>query len=772
MKIISLLTFSVFCSLIVNSQSNTLKGTILPTQYKSVLISPSTNNSAEILSQDKPVYKINNIVLVGGRMDPKKGGNVILPNSQNSSESNYVSSQILPLAYRSYVGFNGPIIFQAPQSKKSVVTVTTDNKKTVMKSTPIVTEPINKIESLTQLTTNSIQPLIANDNKSLTDNRSLTDGFQSLVSKDKEIINTPINLTPLTDYFPKAENSFKPKETVDPALMSLTSYNPKYNNKSLTSLPELASLDNISESQKIRNNESLLKMPELGAIEGTAKNKQKGNTPELAPIEGIIKSKQKELMPELATIEGTSTKNTQGNLIPELAPIEKSNEVQKNISMIELAPIITESSFNNNKQYTGKQKTGTRGYNIPNGTSSSTYKSILFKPTTNKSEESINAYRDEVINSKPSAGGGMGMPALAPIEYMPKVNPVPELAAIDEKYLKKETNLPIPELAPIESFTRQEIPRKELYVSIPNQAKSTSQAIPNQHYHTCNCLYCQKYVNAPQKKKPTTTKKYTSKKPTSNQKIVYIYRDAPQPTQPTERIVYVPAQENQQYYQQPQPQPQKQEPQKIIYRDYTNTYNNSGYNKDCNCPQQGNRQTGGENDVKKYYNPNNYSPELTAGPTSGDYPLNKISSNINMRYSFYLTDRGKYSVGVYNESATILLSQNGKVLEYKINADPNTDPYAYNPKKNFFGSPESIGGVPIEYNYNRSVHKIGNIKFEYDFEGFFKTVGSSKILYTSRSSLAKVDGIGVSYDSGGNVTGVDPNNGIISYNPENQSSRR
>jgi hypothetical protein len=135
-----------------------------------------------------------------------------------------------------------------------------------------------------------------------------------------------------------------------------------------------------------------------------------------------------------------------------------------------------------------------------------------------------------------------------------------------------------------------------------------------------------------------------------------------------------------------------------------------------------------------------------------------------MNYAFYLNPRGKYSVGVFNNNSTIIISQDGKFKEYKIN-DGSIDPNNYKPKLNSYGYPESVAGVPIEYNYNTTVHKVGNVVFTYDFEDYFKTVGNSNVNYTSHSSLASVDGINVHYDEKNNVSSVDANNGLIQFNP-------
>ena len=116
--------------------------------------------------------------------------------------------------------------------------------------------------------------------------------------------------------------------------------------------------------------------------------------------------------------------------------------------------------------------------------------------------------------------------------------------------------------------------------------------------------------------------------------------------------------------------------------------------------------------------------------------------------------RGEYSVSVFNSYASVLLQQNGKIIEYKIN-DQQTS--TNTPKYNYFGAAESIGGIPIEYNYNRSVNRIGDVQFTYDFEGFIKTIGNSTVLYNSRSRISQVDNIFINYN-GTEAVNVSPAN--------------
>jgi len=417
--------------------------------------------------------------------------------------------------------------------------------------------------------------------------------------------------------------------------------------------------------------------------------------------------------------------------------------------------------------------------------------SYIFKPISQNEENKLENI-DEINNTKPSAGGGMGLPALTPIESVSFRNNISEIASNDEKKLIAATNT----LAPKKTIVKY--PQQQINTQNQTQQQLLQAAKNHQHDPSNPCCKVQIYkkpvVRKVAYKKPLYRYKRVYRQPVQQQ-VEYIYQQEPQLIETKERIVYVPAtsstantktveriiyvpqpkQQNippvQKNYQTQEQQPVKQQDSRVVYRDYTNTYSKQvEKNNNYNSPNSSSQPL--SKDGKKYYSPSNYAPNLVSGPTSGDYPVAGNTSDVNMKYSFYINGRGKYSVGLYNDYCSILLSQNGKVIEYKVNGDPKADPNSYKPRLNYFGSPESIAGIPIEYNYNRSVHKIGNTQFDYDFEGFFKNVGNSQVLYTSRSSLLSVDGVRVNYDAMGNVSNVDYNNGLIQYNPNNQSSKR
>ncbi|MFY7964984.1 MAG: hypothetical protein ACOVO1_08815 [Chitinophagaceae bacterium] len=434
--------------------------------------------------------------------------------------------------------------------------------------------------------------------------------------------------------------------------------------------------------------------------------KQSNGMPDLAPIEGIeIKSSG-----IMSNAQPTST-------MPDLAPIDE----EKNMQQLQPETVPQEVQVNDNKN-----NTKLRGFNVPKGTilKANNTKTYILKPAIPQKA----APEDDVRYGKPSAGGAMSF-------------------LFDDELAEKNTHI-------VNNFqTNHQL----------QQAAKKHQHDPNNP--CCKVQVAQNAVAKPITKKPVYKKKrkyYSQQAP-----VLITYKQDPVQTQNIERIVYVPVQSQQKYTQQPtakskvvqevyQPPVQQQvisQPkEKVVYRDYTNKYSKQ--------PSQQSSSTASK-DPKTYYNPNNYANGLNAGPTSGDYPIASKSSDANMQYTFYVNNRGKYGLSLYNNNCSILLSQNGKVTEFKEFGDPN----APQPKLNYFGSPESIGGIPIEYNYNRSVHKIGNIIMDYDFEGFFKTVGRSNVYYNSRSSLSRVDNVNVRYDAGGNVTSVDNNNGLIQYNP-------
>jgi hypothetical protein len=704
-----------------------------------------------------------NIILVGGRMDPQKGGNELLPKNPNSQPAakpvyNTNQPQVVALTSGTFTGKNGAVLFKPPASRRKVDVVTTDASKAPKLT---VNNATDNNEGLTDNNNSSISGLL--DNSNTNSNNNLTTSQPTNANQYAGGLLESVSTAPVKVEANNNSNFVNKSlvETVDPSLMKSNSLQNKINAniKSVNNnTREQANLSTNVYNTTVNSNKP--KMPELAPI--GVQTSQKASSlkmPELAPIDGqSIKIKATSLMPELAPIEGQEDKKNQP-VMPELAPIEDGNK-----------PVVELLQETNS----AKVKTNLRGFTMPKGTSmiARTGRSFLFQPaipvvdTIDEIKNSV----DEQMNSKPSAGGGMGMIALAPIETTTekKSNAMPALAPIESSIPILETSSTTT-LKPINSQQGQ--PAKQLYTPTAPRQQQPQMTVPCQHVHAVNCPCCnagKKVYTAP-KKKWTAKKRYYPKpvyntqpdyytQPVYKSEVTQVYQQQdPNRTRITERIVYVPMNQRTAQKQVAQTQqyqaPAKQE--RVVYRDYTNAYNK----------QQAVQQNNQPSNANKYYDPKNYAPGLSAGPTSGDYPASGNSSNVDMQYSFYLNKRGKYSVGVYNYACSITLSQDGKIKEYKINADPKVDPKYYKPKLNFFGSPENVAGIPIEYNYNRTVHKIGDVVFEYDFEGFFEKVGTSTVYYTSRSSISQVDGINVHYDPNNDVASVDPNNGLIQFNP-------
>ena len=591
--------------------------------------------------------------------------------------------------------------------------------KTIPQPQPTQQSIVKKVEEQKPVTNNGFKSLTEPTSlvaKSETptstenfDTRSLTDITTPLNNASTQLTN----LEPLTAY----TSGFKEMETIDPALMKQ---------------PQLTALTNGTE-KKI-NGRSLI---ELAPIEGSS-TKQTNKKfddflTELAPIEGgINKSINQKGLPELAPIEMGVMKSTNQNFIPELAPIETENQ-QKNSNSL-------------------------KGLSIPTGTKLSSEKgsSYIFKPITIVDKKD-NISSDYIpFRNKPSAGGGFILPELAPIEakMSTKKDIIPELAPIEKMEVSKE--ILIPELAPLPKENNNfEIgipalaPIGEDHYQQSLQTNVSKKDVPCVHVHEVKCP-CYHPPTAKKTYSPKKTTYFTRKKKTSP-KVIYVYRDAQKTTQTNERIVYVPQQQATEYKQEGQ---QKQP--MVLYRDYTNVYNKqTQQSSNASITKPSNIQ-----DAQKYYNQGNYAQGLTAGPTSGDYPMTSSNYDATMKYTFHVGDRGKYGVSVYNDQVYIMLSQNGKVIEYRSTIEGSGG----RPKVNFFGAPTNVAGIPIEYNYNRSVSKIGNVRFEYDFEGFFKKVSNSNVFYTTKSSLSNVDNVYVRYDGSGNVSSVDPNYGLVQLN--------
>ncbi len=699
MKKLPFLCTTILFGNLLFGQSHTLKfGTLVPINNKAITILPTTPSDEGLILAPKPAGQ--NIVLVGGSMNPltNDGNNLILSNSSSLT----------------YSGTQAPLLL-TPTPQKQKTNFGNNPKATSVNTQSLRGNDNNSFTSLTDYGTNNSKPLQSSNNNS--------SNFQSLTSPSNKVASTPpvnVSLEPLTYVTPKAKVQTG-VETLDPSRIN-------------------TSLSNTTNSEKVVANSNLRNSPQetLPPRNSVARTKM----PELAPIEGAS---------DVANNSNGYSKNQNGGM-PELSPIDGQTNVTvkaNQSTMPELAPIEDErteepkQTSNHNQGLNQENPNRVRGFLIPKGTllKANETKSYIIKPAA--PVKNIVPFKlddsDELQSTKPSAGGGMGFR--------------PDVEEINSNYVSA---LDVIE-TPIQN----------------NQTQQQLQQAAKNHQHDPNNPCCKVQMSYATKKKVVYKKPvYRKKKTYTQQPVVYTYKQDPVKTQNTERIVYVPIQQLQQetktvqvYKPQVVPQPVQQpvkSQDKVVYRDYTNTYTkaNPSQTPECNCPGT-NQNAGGNKDNKRYYNPNNYANGLNSGPTSGDYPVSGSSSDVDMKYTFYVNPRGKYGVSVYNNNCSVLLQQNGKVVEFKIYGDPKTD----QPKLNYFGSPESIAGIPIEYNYNRSVHKIGNIKFDYDFEGFFKTVGNSNVFYTPRSTLSKVDNTNVRYDAGGNVTSVDQNSGIVQYNP-------
>lgn len=640
------------------------------------------------------------------------------------------------------------ITYSQSYTLKGSITATRNNGTTLLPNSSIA-DANNKIENFVEKKTpirvykTSLQPqLITIGPGTLVLPVKEYNSYTKEISTSKPIYTVKVNPQPQTTTIqqpiiakkeepkPLNENGFKP--LIEPIALvtktktlnttenfdsrSLTDITTPLNSAStqLTNLePLTAYTPGFKEMETI--DPSLMKQPPLTALtNGTEKKVIGRSLPELAPIDGTLpKTTNQNILPELAPIEGGGVKLTNQTTIPELAPIEAENQQ--------------------------KSSTNSKGMFIPTGTKISSEKgSFIFKPITIVEQKDNFNSENIPYRNKPSAGGGFVLPELAPIESSKTIKNdiIPELAPI-EKIITSKNDI-IPELAPLD----------EQHFQQPLKVNASKKGVPCQHIHAPNCPCYHPQVA---KKTYTTNKKtYTTKKKTYGPKVIYVYRDAPKTEQTNERIVYVTQQKTEYKQEEQQKQPM------VLYRDYTNVYNkqnqtisNTAITKPSNIQ-----------DAQKYYNPGNYAQGLTAGPTSGDYPMTSSNYDASMKYTFHVSDRGDYGISVYNEQVYILLAQNGKVLEYRSAIDGNSG----RPKLNFFGAPTNVAGIPIEYNYNRSVSKIGNVKFEYDFEGFFKKVGNSNVFYNSKSKLSNVDNVYVRYDASGNIISLDPNYGLIQLN--------
>lgn len=572
----------------------------------------------------------------------------------------------------------------------------------------------------------------------------------------------PSLLTPIIKPVNKPQAPRPNTESIDPTL--LANATKKVASTTTTAngfvMPALETIDPnfVNPLKNKATNFSTSVMPELAAIDGAKTSSNTTVMPELAAIEnGKTSNYKTTVMPELAPIEGATNAGTgYSNKMPELAPIEgvvpgKSNQ-NKDLGMPALAPIYKEDNQSNTSS--NYNSNNPRGMVMPAGTILAAQKKVayIFQPAV---PQPANQNKEVTVNYKPGAGGGFIMPELDKIEVNTTASTssaMPALAPIEK--MATEQKEMMPKLALIEE--------QNVSTVYYNQPRLTqNQPIANTATKPCPCL-------TPKKKKWYPPKKKYYYKPPAQPVVKYV-------EQPSQTIVYVPVQQQQQtnpptppvkqvIYQEPV---QQQAPKdNFTYRDYTNTYKKEqNYKNPCNCGNQQPQQTKPtiftkSEDPSAYYDPSKYSG-VSAGPTSGDYPVNPTNAgaDVGMRYTFFVNRKGEYSVKVFNNLMDVLIRQDGKVIEYKVNSPQDAN---NTPKTNYFGSIDNIAGVPITYNYNRSVNRIGNIDFTYDFEGFIKTIGGTQVLYNNRSRLSQVGNVHVTYN-GGSVTSVTPNSGMVVF---------
>lgn len=701
MKSVFLLVTNLAFGGLVVAQTQLSSGVILPNNNKGVTLLPTGNS--KILSNSNQNKTITANLLPKGTYATPKGAILILPNNKEKTIAEVVSNDKpslttnngLPSLLGSSSGTNNNLIDNNTVAGNGFLPPLNTTPNNNPVNSSISQQPLAPLTSL--INNNSAQQVSTNTNN------YTQQELPPLTALPSVSYSTPKGSVISGAY---TTNKFNTNTSVGNSNMSqsTTQY----------SMPPLASIPNARNSNTVTQSYT---MPPLASLEGTTTNttNNQSSMPALAPIEGVVSNNNKS--------------------VPELAPL-KLNEP--------------------------------KGFALPKGTllnakSGTTY---TVKPLTPAELNNDKAVAEPVY--KPGAGGGMGMPALDPIEEttVTKQEQIPELAAIETTIEKKENVMPA--LAAIE-VDKQPMTYQGQNMQQPQQVKTTYQSKAPTAAKPCihtDGSYCPCCVQKPVKKW-TPKKKWTAKKwmPKKAAKVVYVHQPqiipAQQPVKANQRVTYLPNQPkavNQQM--QPQTlvqQPVKQPQEKVVYTDYTKAYYKEPEKPACNCP--GNTNNSNNNNPQKYYNPTKYAG-LNAGPTSGDYPVaNAAPTNDQLKYKFYVNQRGKYSVEIYNHAFSAFLQQDGTLKEYRFNGDAANS----QPKMNYFSKPESLAGTPIVYNYNRTVNKIGNVKLEYDFEGFIKTIDGNTVLYTSRSSLSGVNGIRVQYDGSGNVTGVDSNDGIIQY---------
>ena len=725
-------------------------------------------------------------IIEGSTLLPSKkdGAIVVLPNNLNNQKAQ--PKQFNKLGKE----------IKVPQSiYRSVTAVTTSSKNTkpLYGSTiilpkglqPSKVEPINSqqqapqsfpVASNTELSTNWLAPAQPSQINEVVDNvGGVSDDVPSL-------------LTPVLKKYEQPKSNVV-KETLDPkkvypgALAKQSLGLPPTTKSSTSNTGDLAPIDpqDLSAYNANKNKTAVVSnttMIDLAPVDvapsnltntipTSANSKQSIGMPDLVPINergNTVPTKVNSGMIDLPPIEGgsTTTVTKQSFGMPDLAPIENDGNTTQNLADI---------NNSKNNQVSNKISTAEKGLELPKGTilASQLGLSYIVKPSVPR--QIIDSFRNrenEVQSFRPKAGGGLSMIDLAPIERDATINANKNTRMIDlapiESSVVSSNQTSMVELAPIEAnyqvpsennvVGQYQAPTAPIYYQQQPKRAYVKTSAPRKKWkpNPCPCAVPKRKWYPPKKRTYSYTKPAIQQPATV---IKYIDR-------PRETIVYVPVQQQQQ--QQPQQQVENKQPaqqeqpkDKFVYTDYTNTYKKTEtFNKACNCNQQQQTSTAAPKDPAQYYNPNNYVG-MNAGPTSGDYAVNP-SSNKNpsapMQYAFYVNKKGEYSVSVFNSYASVLLQQNGKIIEYKIN-DQQTS--TNTPKYNYFGAAESIGGIPIEYNYNRSVNRIGDVQFTYDFEGFIKTIGNSTVLYNSRSRISQVDNIFINYN-GTEAVNVSPAN--------------
>lgn len=741
-----LITCTLCCSLGLNAQSKIIEGTTLLPSNKdgAIIILPNkVNNQKAEPKQNNKQVKIPQSIY--------RSVNTVTTSSKNTKVVSSGSTLILP---------KGALVQQNVEPKNNVQQIP---------------EASNQASN-SALTTNWLAPQNTQRSEVVDNVGGINDEVPSL-------------LTPVLKKYEQPKPT-KVTETLDPAkqypgTLVKQSLGLPSTSKTTTNIPDLAPIDaNDVAAFNAAKNKNIA--PNTGMIDLAPVNQAPTNLVYTVPT--VPYNGKNMGMPDLVPINerGVSATPKPSNGMIDLAPIDGGVVLQKpksSTTMIDLAPIDNanngaptfadiEAIKNNTKS--NRAVTAEKGLQLPKGTilASQLGLSYIVKPAIPKQQiDSFSNIDNQTQNFRPKAGGGFNMIDLAPIESDAVVkssqnNGMIDLAPIETTSVATQSQTTMIDLAPVETNNYQ--PPAENNVRSysqnyqPQQAPVYYQPQPKQVYtntvrkkwkpNPCPCAVPKRKWYPPKKR----TYSYTKPAPKQPAPVVkYIDR-------PRETIVYVPIQQQQQQkveYKQPAQQEQPQE--KIIYKDYTNTYKKTEtYNKTCNCNNQQQATSSTPKDPSQYYNPANYAG-VSAGPTAGDYPVNSSGDkNVGspMQYAFYVNPKGQYSVSVYNSYASILISQNGSVVETKIN-DQQTA--ANTPKTNYFGSPESMGGIPIEYNYNRSVNRIGDLQFTYDFEGFIKSIGSTNILYNSRSKIAQVDNIFINYNGTEAISVSPPNTGRV-----------